>query len=37
MNGPEAKMTFHVVTRRRDAHGSVAYCKEADITLDKRD
>ncbi|MBU1214831.1 MAG: OsmC family protein, partial [Gammaproteobacteria bacterium] len=34
MSVPEAKMTFHVVTQRRDAHGSVAQCKEADITLD---
>lgn len=29
-----AKMTFHVAARRRDAHGSVATCKQAEITLD---
>lgn len=34
MSGSEAKMTFHVDTRRNDAHGSVAQCKEADVTLD---
>lgn len=28
------KMTFHVETVRMDAHGSVAHCKAADITLD---
>ena len=28
------KMTFTVDTRRVDAHGSVAKCKEASITLD---
>ncbi len=28
------KMTFHVVTVRLDAHGSVSRCKAADITLD---
>jgi uncharacterized OsmC-like protein len=28
------KMIFHVETVRVDAHGSVAYCKAADITLD---
>ncbi|WP_333855032.1 OsmC family protein [Denitromonas sp.] len=28
------KMTFNVQARRIDAHGSLARCKEADITLD---
>lgn len=28
------KMTFDIVTRRDDAHGSTAHCKEADILLD---
>lgn len=28
------KMTFAVSARRVDAHGSLALCKEADITLD---
>jgi len=27
-------MTFYVTTNRTDAHGSVAHCKEAAITLD---
>ena len=27
-------LQFHVVSRRIDAHGSVAHCKDADITLD---
>ena len=27
-------MTFRVTTQRSDAHGSVAYCKDAAITLD---
>ncbi|WP_097461318.1 OsmC family protein [Mangrovitalea sediminis] len=27
-------MQFHVVSQRIDAHGSVAHCKNADITLD---
>lgn len=34
MSVQEAKMTFHVVTQRRNEHGSVAHCKEADLTLD---
>ncbi|GAB1235576.1 OsmC family protein [Ferrigenium sp. UT5] len=34
MGEPASKMAFHVVTRRSDAHGSVAHCKEAAITLD---
>ncbi len=28
------KLSFNVVSRRMDAHGSVAHCKSADITLD---
>jgi len=28
------KMTFHVEARRRDAHGSLATCKSAEIALD---
>lgn len=28
------KMTFNVVTRREDAHGSKAHCKDAEIVLD---
>ncbi len=28
------KMTFHVETRRVDAHGSLARCKSAEIALD---
>ena len=27
-------MTFHVTTRRRDAHGSLSRCKSAEIALD---
>ena len=34
MSGPVAKMTFDVVARRLDAHGSVATCKSASIRLD---
>jgi len=35
MTGPAVtKMTFDVVTRRLDAHGSVASCKAATISLD---
>lgn len=34
MNELAPKMTFHVVTQRNDAHGSVAHCKDAAITLD---
>lgn len=30
----KAKMTFDVTARRVDAHGSLAHCKEAGITLD---
>ncbi|MDP1646539.1 MAG: OsmC family protein [Thiobacillus sp.] len=30
----EPKMRFHVETRRLDAHGSLARCKAAEITLD---
>ena len=28
------KMTFHVESRRIDAHGSVSHCKNAEIALD---
>ena len=28
------KMTFNVSARRTDAHGSLAHCKDAEITLD---
>lgn len=28
------KITFHVAAHRRDAHGSVAVCKQAEIPLD---
>ncbi len=28
------KMTFHVEALRRDAHGSLAHCKDAEIALD---
>ena len=34
MSEPNRKMIFHVATVRTDAHGSVAHCKSADITLD---
>ena len=34
MSEPNPKMTFTVDTRRLDAHGSLAKCKEASITLD---
>ena len=34
MNEQPKKLSFSVVTRRLDAHGSVAHCKSADITLD---
>lgn len=34
MSEPSQKMIFHVETVRSDAHGSVAHCKSADITLD---
>jgi uncharacterized OsmC-like protein len=30
----DPKMTFHVETVRLDAHGSLARCKAAEITLD---
>jgi uncharacterized OsmC-like protein len=30
----ETKRIYQVVTERVDAHGSTAYCKEAEITLD---
>ena len=34
MNQPAAKMTFHVVSRRTDAHSSLSHCKKAEIALD---
>ena len=34
MSDPKRKMTFSVHTTRIDAHGSLAKCKEASITLD---
>ncbi|MDZ7811241.1 MAG: OsmC family protein [Arhodomonas sp.] len=34
MADTNGKMTFEVVTRRTDAHGSNAHCKDAEITLD---
>src|SRR5512135_3004319 len=34
MTTPQPKMTFTVTTRRVDAHGSLATCKDASITLD---
>lgn len=30
----QKKRVYQVVTARVDAHGSIAYCKEAEITLD---
>lgn len=34
MSELKAKMTFSVSARRIDAHGSLARCKDADLTLD---
>lgn len=34
MSDTKAKMTFDVTARRVDAHGSLAQCKEAGISLD---
>jgi len=34
MNTPPPKMTFHVESRRLDAHASVSRCKDAQIALD---
>ena len=34
MTKSQPKMTFMVTTRRLDAHGSLAKCKDASITLD---
>ena len=34
MSEPGKKLIFHVETVRIDAHGSVAHCKSAGITLD---
>ena len=30
----ETKRVYQVITERNDAHGSTAYCKEAEIILD---
>lgn len=34
MDEPASKMRVHVETRRVGAHGSLAYCKNAEIALD---
>ena len=34
MPDPKPKLSFHVQALRQDAHGSLARCKDADITLD---
>jgi len=34
MTQPPAKMSFHVESRRVDAHGSLSLCKQAEIALD---
>ncbi len=34
MSEPAPKMSFHVESRRVDAHGSLARCKNAEIALD---
>lgn len=34
MSEPAPKMSFHVESRRLDAHGSLARCKNAEIALD---
>lgn len=34
MSNPPPKMTFHVESRRVDAHASIARCKNAQISLD---
>ena len=34
MPDEKPKMTFDVVARRQDAHGSTAHCKDADLALD---
>lgn len=34
MTQAAVKMTFHVASRRVDAHGSLSNCKNAEITLD---
>ena len=34
MSDTAGKMTFDVTSRRTDAHGSTAHCKDADIALD---
>lgn len=34
MTETSTKMTFHVTSRRVDAHGSLSHCKNAEIALD---
>lgn len=34
MTETSTKMTFHVISRRVDAHGSLSHCKKAEIALD---
>lgn len=34
MEPARSKLTFHVVARRQDAHGSLAHCKDAELVLD---
>ena len=34
MTEPARKLSFHVVAHRTDAHGSVARCKSAELSLD---
>ena len=34
MSANDTKMRFHVETRRLDAHGSLARCKSAEVSLD---
>jgi uncharacterized OsmC-like protein len=34
MTEPARKLSFHVVAHRTDAHGSVARCKNAELSLD---
>jgi hypothetical protein len=34
MTKPAQKMEFNVAARRIDAHGSLVYCKDAELVLD---
>jgi uncharacterized OsmC-like protein len=34
MTEPAGKLSFHVIAHRLDAHGSVARCKSAELSLD---